>query len=90
MLFRSHSFREKNASDGTPINAGYMVLNSEIFSYIKDDESVFEKDVLPVIAAQGELMSYNHTGFWQCMDTKREKDVLEKMWNQRSAPWKVW
>lgn len=85
-----HSFREKNASDGTPINAGYMVLNSGIFSYIKDDESVFEKDVLPVIAAQGELMSYIHTGFWQCMDTKREKDILEKMWNQGTAPWKVW
>ncbi|MDD6072592.1 MAG: glucose-1-phosphate cytidylyltransferase [Clostridiales bacterium] len=85
-----HSFREKNASDGTPINAGYMVLNPTVFDYIQDDESVFEKDVLPTIAEKGELMSYIHTGFWQCMDTKREKDILEQMWKHGAAPWKVW
>ena len=85
-----HSFREKNASDGAPINAGYMVLNPAIFDYIQDDKSVFEQDVLPVIAKQGELMSYIHQGFWQCMDTKREKDILEQIWNQGTAPWKVW
>ena len=85
-----HSFREKNATDGAPINAGYMVLNPSIFDYIQDDKSVFEQDVLPVIAEQGELMSYIHNGFWQCMDTKREKDILEHMWNQGKAPWKVW
>ena len=67
-----HSFREKNATDGAPINAGYMVLNPSIFDYIQDDKSVFEQDVLPVVAKQGELMSYIHKGFWQCMDTKRE------------------
>lgn len=85
-----HSFREKSVSDGAPINAGYMVLSPKIFDFIEDDASVFEKDVLPIIAEQGELMSYNHTGFWQCMDTKREKDILEKMWKQGTAPWKVW
>lgn len=85
-----HSFREKSAADGAPINAGYMVLNPAVFDYIKDDQSVFERDVLPVIAEKGELMSYIHKGFWQCMDTKREKDVLEQMWNQGKAPWKVW
>ena len=85
-----HSFREKSAPDGAPINAGYMVLNPAVFDYIKDDQSVFERDVLPVIAEKGELMSYIHKGFWQCMDTKREKDVLEQMWNQGKAPWKVW
>lgn len=85
-----HSFREKKASDAAPINAGYMVLNPSIFDYIQDDRSVFEQDVLPVIAEQGELMSYSHKGFWQCMDTKREKDILEQMWNQGTAPWKVW
>lgn len=84
------SFREKNALDGAPINAGYMVLNPAIFDYICDDKSIFEQDVLPVIAGQGELMSYIHQGFWQCMDTKREKDILEQMWNQGTAPWKVW
>lgn len=85
-----HSFREKSTSDGAPINAGYMVLNPAIFDYIQDDKCIFEKNVLPVIAEEGELMSYIHKGFWQCMDTKREKDVLEQMWNQGVAPWKVW
>ncbi len=85
-----HSFREKSATDGAPINAGYMVLNSSVFDYIHDDQCVFERDVLPAIAQQGELMSYIHKGFWQCMDTKREKDILEQMWNQGKAPWKVW
>lgn len=85
-----HSFREKSATDGAPINAGYMVLNPSVFDYIHDDQCIFEKDVLPAIAQQGELMSYIHKGFWQCMDTKREKDVLEQMWDQGRAPWKVW
>lgn len=85
-----HSFREKSATDGAPINAGYMVLNPSVFDYIHDDQCVFERDVLPAIAQQGELMSYIHKGFWQCMDTKREKDILEQMWNQGKAPWKVW
>lgn len=85
-----HSFREKSAMDGSPINAGYMVLNPSVFDYIHDDHCVFERDVLPAIAQQGELMSYIHKGFWQCMDTKREKDILEQMWNQGKAPWKIW
>ena len=85
-----HSFREKSTIDGAPINAGYMVLNPSIFNYIHDDQCIFEQDVLPAIAQQGELMSYIHKGFWQCMDTKREKDILEQMWNQGKAPWKVW
>ena len=85
-----HSFREKNASDCAPINAGYMVLNPAIFNYLQDDNSIFERDVLPMVAEQGELMSYIHKGFWQCMDTKREKDILDQMWNQGKAPWKVW
>ena len=85
-----HSFREKNASDCAPINAGYMVLNPAIFNYIQDDNSIFERDVLPMVAEQGELMSYIHKGFWQCMDTKREKDILDQMWNQGKEPWKVW
>ena len=85
-----HSFREKSAMDGAPINAGYMVLNPSVFDYIHDDHCVFERDVLPAIAQQGELMSYIHKGFWQCMDTKREKDILEQMWTQGKAPWKIW
>ena len=85
-----HSFREKNASDCAPINAGYMVLNPAIFNYIQDDNSIFERDVLPMVAEQGELMSYIHKGFWQCMDNIREKNMLEKLLQEGKAPWKQW
>lgn len=84
------SFREKNISDGASINAGYMVLNPEIFNYIKDDQTVFEKEPLEKLAADGELMSYQHKGFWQCMDNKREMDILEKLLETGNAPWKKW
>lgn len=84
------SFREKNSGDGAPINAGFMVLEPAIFDYIEGDKTVFEKDPLMKLAAEGELMSYSHKGFWQCMDNKREKDMLEKMWDAGKAPWKLW
>ena len=84
------AFREKSQLDGSPINAGYMVLNPEIFDYIDGDETVLEKKPLETIAQNGELMSYNHTGFWQCMDTKKEKEKLEKLWANNMAPWKKW
>ncbi|MDO4343725.1 MAG: glucose-1-phosphate cytidylyltransferase [Eubacteriales bacterium] len=84
------SFREKSVSDGAPINAGYMVLNPEIFDYIEGDDTVFEKTPLEQLAAEGELMSYSHTGYWQCMDTKREKDILESLLANQKAPWKKW
>ena len=84
------SFREKKKIDRSPINAGYMVLEPEIFEYLRGDECVFEKDVLPILADEGELMSYRHEGFWQCMDTKREQLILENMWISNKAPWKRW
>lgn len=84
------SFREKSSTDGAPINAGYMVLNPEIFDYIKGDDTVFEREPLEKLAAEGELMSYMHRGYWQCMDTKREKDKLEKLLKNGMAPWKKW
>lgn len=84
------AFREKNVSDGASINAGYMVLNPEIFGYLKDDNTIFEKEPLETLASQGELMSYLHNGFWQCMDTIREKEYLEKMWEAGKCPWKKW
>ena len=84
------SFREKNLSDGAPINAGYMVLNPEIFDYIDGDETVFEREPLERLAGEGQLMSYLHKGFWQCMDNKREKDLLERMLETGNAPWKKW
>ena len=84
------SFREKSVSDGAPINAGYMVLEPEIFDYIEGDQTVFEREPLEQVAAKGELMSYQHNGYWQCMDTKREKDMLEKLLDKNKAPWKKW
>ena len=81
------SFREKRASDGTPINAGYMVLEPKIFDYIEGDSTVFERDVLEKLADEGELMSYTHKGFWQCMDSAREKVILETMIENGKAPW---
>ena len=84
------SFREKSALDGAPINAGYMVLEPEIFNYISGDDTVFEREPLEAVAAQGELMSYMHKGYWQCMDTQREKELLERLWSKGVAPWKKW
>lgn len=84
------AFREKNQKDCSMINAGYMVLQPEIFDYIEDDNTVFEQGPLQIVAGRGELMSYIHQGFWQCMDTKLEKDLLEKLWSLGQAPWKVW
>ena len=84
------SFREKNLSDGAPINAGYMVLNPDIFDYIDGDDTVFEQEPLEKLVQNGELMSYMHKGFWQCMDNKREKDILERMLETGAAPWKKW
>lgn len=84
------SFREKNISDGAPINAGYMVLSPRIFDYIEGDDTIFERTPLEKLVAENQLMSYIHRGFWQCMDTKREMDMLEKLWDTNNAPWKVW
>ena len=85
------AFREKSASDGSPINAGYMVLQPEVFDLLEGGDScVFEKTALVKLAEQGELMSYVHTGFWQCMDNIREKNMLEKLLAENNAPWKRW
>lgn len=83
------AFREK-VSDGSKINVGYMVLNPQIFDYIEDDTTIFEKKPLEMVASENQLMAYVHEGFWQCMDTKREKDKLEEMWASGNAPWKMW
>lgn len=84
------SFREKNVNDGVTINAGYMVLEPQIFNYLTDDSCVFEKEPLTKLANEGQLMSYTHTGFWQCMDNVREKEMLEKLLFNNAAPWKKW
>lgn len=84
------SFREKNLSDGAPINAGYMVLSPKVFDYIEGDDTVFEKEPLERLANEGQLMSYMHKGFWQCMDNIREKEMLEKLIENKKAPWMKW
>ena len=85
------AFREKSAADGAPINAGYMVLQPEVFDMLEGgDACVFEKTALVKLAQEGQLMSYIHEGFWQCMDNIREKNMLEKLLAEDKAPWKRW
>lgn len=84
------AFREKNTLDGSPINAGYMVLEPAVFNLLDGDDCIFEKSALVELAEKGELMSYEHTGFWQCMDNIREKSMLEKLLAENKAPWKRW
>jgi glucose-1-phosphate cytidylyltransferase len=85
-----NSFREKSKEDTGWINGGFMVLEPSIFNYIDGDETVFERKPLETVASQGQLDAYCHPGFWQCMDTMRDKEKLETMWASGAAPWKVW
>lgn len=84
------AFREKSDFDGDLINIGFMVLEPEIFDYIEGDSTTFEKEPINALVKMKELAAYTHKGFWQCMDTVREKEQLEKLWNKGQAPWKVW
>lgn len=84
------AFREKSRRDTAPINAGYMVLEPEVFDLIENDATVFERKPLETLAKRGELISYLHHGYWQCMDTKREMEKLEHHLNRGTAPWKKW
>lgn len=85
-----NSFREKSKTDVGYINGGFMVMQPEIFKYIEGDEIIFEREPLESIADKGQLMAYKHDGFWHCMDTMRDKERLEKLWECGQAPWKVW
>ena len=88
---RVTEFLEKPQGDGGWINGGFMVLNYEVFSYLNDDESlVFEQQPLEKLALDGQLNAYKHTGFWQPMDTMRDKNVLNELWKKQKAPWKQW
>jgi glucose-1-phosphate cytidylyltransferase len=84
------SFREKKNVDGVPINGGYMVLDPKVIDYIEGDSTVFEQKPLEDLVADGQLMAYKHNGFWQCMDTLRDKQNLEAIWASGEAPWKKW
>jgi glucose-1-phosphate cytidylyltransferase len=84
------NFKEKSKEDGGWINGGFMVLKPEILNFIDGDQCIFERYPLETIAGQGQLKAYKHNGFWQCMDTLRDKQLLEELWNTNKAPWKVW
>lgn len=85
------SFTEKSKEGGGWINAGFMVLNPQIFQYIgAQDDEVFERAPLERLAKAGQLKAYKHDGFWHCMDTMRDKIVLNGLWESGKAPWKVW
>lgn len=84
-------FQEKPKEDGAWINAGFMVAEPEIFGYLRDDDNlIFEREVLNSLAADHMLAAYKHTRFWQCMDTMRDKHLLEGLWAKGDAPWKKW
>ena len=84
------AFREKSDTDGDLINIGFMVFEPALFDYIDGDETVFEKGPLTALVEKKELVGYVHKGYWQCMDTLREKQQLEKLWDSGEAPWKLW
>lgn len=84
------SFREKSREDMGWINGGFMVLEPSVFSCIEGDDTIFEREPLEQLAQKRQLMTYKHTGFWQCMDTLRDQKKLESLWQNGQAPWKVW
>lgn len=84
------SFREKSTDDGSKINAGYMVLEPEVFKYITGDNEMLENEPFDRIVELGQLAAYKFDGYWQCMDTKREHEKLEALWESGNAPWKHW
>lgn len=84
------TFREKCDADASLINGGFMILEPSVFEYIQNDSTVFEEEPLEKLAVCGQLMAYRHDGYWQCMDTQRDKQTLDKLWNTGTAPWKIW
>ena len=84
------AFREKKVVDSGWINAGFMVLDKKVLDYVKDDTIMFENEPLEMLANERQLMCYKHDDFWQCMDTLRDKETLEKLWGSKQAPWKLW
>lgn len=85
-----NAFREKSDLDGDLINIGFMVFEPKLFDYIDNDATIFEKAPMNDLVRDKQLMAYIHKGYWQCMDTLREKQQLERLWNNMEAPWKVW
>ncbi len=84
------SFVEKPKGDGTWINGGFFVCDSSIMDCIGSDQTVFEREPLEYLARENELVAFKHEGFWGCMDTLRDKNMLTELWNNNRAPWKIW
>lgn len=84
------SFREKNIEDVGWINGGFMILEPEVLDRIEGDDTIFEESTLTGLAREGNLAAFRHYGFWQCMDTLRDKSTLEGMWESGNAAWKIW
>lgn len=84
------NFYEKPEEAGGWINGGFFVLNSNVFDYIDGDETIWERDPVQQLANDNAMSGYRHYGFWSCMDTLREKNILEELWNSGDAPWKLW
>jgi glucose-1-phosphate cytidylyltransferase len=85
-----NNFREKPKGDGGMINGGYFVLSPDVIDYIGNDDTIWEREPLERLAEEGQLTAYPHNGFWQPMDTLRDKNQLEELWQTGKAPWKVW
>ena len=84
------NFKEKPKGDGAMINGGFFVLTPKVLGYLNDDSTIWEQEPLMGLAEDGELMAYEHQGFWQPMDTLRDKNLLEGLWETGKAPWKTW
>ena len=84
------AFQEKPEGDGGWINGGFFVCQPEFFNYLGDDDTILEKSPLEKLVQDEQLVAFRHSGFWQPMDTMREKSNLEKLWDSNEAPWKVW
>jgi glucose-1-phosphate cytidylyltransferase len=85
-----NSFEEKPRGDGAMVNGGYFVLSPKIFELIQSDETIWEMEPLSILAERGQLMAYKHYGFWQPMDTLSDKNKLQKLWEEKNAPWRLW
>lgn len=85
-----YGFQEKPKGAGSWINGGFFIMEPKVFDYLDDDKTILEKEPLERLANEGELLAYKHSGFWQPMDTVRDKNQLEELWKSGNAPWKVW
>ena len=84
------SFKEKPKGDGARVNGGFFILSPKMMNLIDGDQSVLEEEPLEILAEENQLSAFEHNGFWQPMDTLRDKKYLEKLWTNKRAPWKIW